>query len=254
MPTRDELINKGRAEKRRSVLDQADVQIALAKKYATELEKVFWTAANTENLEKKRDDLQNYIGEREENRNASQYTRVDETKSVQSAKEFIRKMRIAVSVVEKRSSDRKSLPINSEDLQAGESLGRNTSKIRGYLVKIQDKLAKLDDQLKPYFAGEKVSEACAGHIKALQESNAAQEISVADLPKDTAEMYFRTGDLLNEIETLNRLGQLAFDGDSLTRAQFNKDMILRARAKQAKEGTDEGGSDSVDPVDSAPSA
>jgi hypothetical protein len=55
---------------------------------------------------------------------------------------------------------------------------------------------------------------------------------LAQVPAATQHLYEAKGRLLEAITELNRIGQIAFDGDASSRARFNKDILLRARHKR----------------------
>ncbi|HCF58418.1 MAG TPA: hypothetical protein DFS52_10545 [Myxococcales bacterium] len=68
----------------------------------------------------------------------------------------------------------------------------------------------------------------------LEKADSTQEIAQDEFPKETRAFYLAKGRLLTLIEKLHRI---AFDGDALTAADFNKEMLLRARrAARGKRG------------------
>jgi len=46
-------------------------------------------------------------------------------------------------------------------------------------------------------------------------------------PVETANIYVLAGEILDAIETVNRIAKIAFDGRAEIMAQFNKDLTLR---------------------------
>lgn len=68
----------------------------------------------------------------------------------------------------------------------------------------------------------------------LASADATQELSLSALPADTLAVCERKGRVLRAIEDLNRAGKMAFDGDAVQIARFNKDILLRARKARAQ--------------------
>ena len=61
-------------------------------------------------------------------------------------------------------------------------------------------------------------------------------------------LYEAKGRLLELIERANRVARIAFDGDAVMCARFNKDLLLRggkAKGKQADEETTDPGAEAV---------
>jgi hypothetical protein len=54
-----------------------------------------------------------------------------------------------------------------------------------------------------------------------------QENARAALPEETANIYVLAGEILDAVETVNRIAKIAFDGRAEIMAQFNKDLTLR---------------------------
>ena len=75
--------------------------------------------------------------------------------------------------------------------------------------------------------------AMAGKARiALEQADTTQENEWAQVPESTQRIYEAKGRLLEAIVELNRIGQIAFDGDAVTRARFNKDILLRGRKQK----------------------
>jgi len=148
--------------------------------------------------------------------------------AVTNAKAFRRKLTNIVGIALRK------LPVagvTEESFDAGKSLSRVTPRISTYLGNIHTHLEKADAALKPYFGGASAA-ALAKELKgALDAADTAQEVALANLPKDTLQVYETKGRLLELIEELNRVAKNAFEGNAATAAVFNKDILLRARKK-----------------------
>jgi hypothetical protein len=222
---------KGRKEPLSGLMQQAKVQIALAKQHAKELEERGWTAADTAELEKWCAELNTQFAAKVEARDQSRGATASEHAAIGAAKQLIYEIRNAAPLALRGS---KLEGVTIESFEAGLRLGRSTPKISRYLLKIRPAVLALDEQLKRYFKGQKASELLDAAKKALDEADVSQETKLADLPKDTLAVYEAKGHVLQLIEDLNRCAKVAFYGKAETVAKFNKDILLRARRSRPK--------------------
>ncbi|MBI5493766.1 MAG: hypothetical protein HY904_02000 [Deltaproteobacteria bacterium] len=127
--------------------------------------------------------------------------------------------------------------MNEDDrkaLNAGRKLARSTTLHSAYLTKVRGVVERHSAALKPLMGGERDPLTWLDDVKkALDSAQSTQELSVASLPTETAEVYESKGELLTLIEKANRAGCRAYDGDARTIGLFNKDLILRAVANRA---------------------
>ena len=68
------------------------------------------------------------------------------------------------------------------------------------LEKIHPAVVAMDEQLKPNFGGESAAALVKNALKDLDAAQAAQEVSVASMPRETLEIYETKGRLLAKIE------------------------------------------------------
>ncbi len=111
-----------------------------------------------------------------------------------------------------------------------------------YLMTVRPFVQKMDEQLKIYFAGRSPLAELEAVKTALDKADAVQESARAGLPVETANIYVLAGEILDAIETVNRIAKIAFDGRAEIMAQFNKDLTLRGgktrKATAAEEDED----------------
>jgi hypothetical protein len=102
-----------------------------------------------------------------------------------------------------------------------------------HLNNISEPVKKLESLLKEYLGGESALASLTKAKQNLDEADAVQEITLAGLPQETLKIYETKGRVLEAIEDINRLAKNAFDGQATLIAQFNKDILLRARKERA---------------------
>lgn len=115
-------------------------------------------------------------------------------------------------------------------------LSPSPTSLSKYLTKIRPAVRALDEYLKPRFNGQSPSEILES-LKSdldLDHTDATQEFLKAGLPKSTAHIYLKAGELLDLIEELNVAGKDAYDAEAETAAKFNKDLIQRAKRKSSR--------------------
>lgn len=135
-----------------------------------------------------------------------------------------------------------------ESFHVGATLGRSTPRISRYLNEIRPGVLALDAALAKHFKGQKSSSELDAVKDALDKADTAQELARKNAPGETLSLYEVMGQVLEQIEDLNRAGKIAFDGDAATRGKFNKDVLLRARKARAKKD------EAAPPVGGAPDA
>ena len=86
----------------------------------------------------------------------------------------------------------------------------------------------LEEQLKPFFAGESPLQQLDAVKSALEQSDALQETLRGTLPACTQEIIELNGEVFELIENMNRVAKLAFQDNPEIAAQFNKNLIQRA--------------------------
>ena len=161
-----------------------------------------------------------------------------ESHAIDEAKSFIRRLRNALP---RALRETPSASVTFESFHAGLTLGRSTPKISKYLAEIRPGVATLDIALAKHFKGQLASIELDMLKTALDQADTAQELARVHAPGETLALYEVMGQVLEQIEDLNRAGKIAFDADGATRAKFNKDILLRARKERPKKAKkDEG--------------
>jgi hypothetical protein len=227
-----DLVKKGMREPRAGLRDQGVVSAGLARKYATELGACGWTADDTTEVESLVGALGSKIASQSDAKIASKGKTVDERAARAAAKELVGKVRLGASIVLGKGP----VPgVTMESFEAGHALGQSTPKIAMYMEKILPAVTAIDEQLKPFFGGQKASEMVAAARTALDGSQATQEVAVSAMPRETQEVYETKGRLLRRIEELNKVGKIAFYGQNDIMGQFNKDVLNRSRKSRTAE-------------------
>ena len=227
-----DLVKKGMSEPREGVRDEGVVHIGLGQKYAVEMAACGWAEENTTEIETLVESLGSHVAEQAEARVVSKGTTSNEGSSRASAKALIGKVRLGASIV---LSKTKVPNVTKESFEAGHTLGQSTPKIAMYLEKVPPAVKAIDDQLMPYFGGEKASEMIAAARSNLDVAQATQEVTVSSLPRETQEIYEAMGRLLRQIEEMNKVGKITFYGQGDIMGQFNKDVLNRARKSRKKD-------------------
>ncbi len=230
-----DLVNKGKPEPREGLRDQGLVSSALAEKYEPELIASGWEKGETEELMTLTQTLGSQAAAKAEAARESKKSTVDEGTAINSAKEVIGKIRLAAPIVLRKNP---GSGLTLEAFQSGGSLGRSTPKITMYLEKIKPAVTVLDDKFKPFFGGNSAAALVSSAIKNLDTAQSTQEVSLATLPNETQKIYEIKGRVLTLIEELNRIAKIAFWNRTDLSAQFNKDVLNRAR-KERKDPADE---------------
>lgn len=227
------LATKGRNQPLQALLEQAKISLGLAAKYATTLATAAWTDARSKAMTDEIDALEGDVVSRIDAANVAHHATQKQQDAIDEAKEFVRKLRAAAPMV-LRDTKIEGVPV--EAFHGGGTLNRSVPKIQGYLLGVKGPLAKLDAEFAPYFGGKSPSALLDDVAKALDGADLTQEMGIKSLPDDTLHVYETKGRLLENIEDLNRIAKIAFDGDARARALFNKDILLRAH-KAAKQAT-----------------
>lgn len=232
-----EMAKKGVTVPRVALLDQSAVSAKLRDSTIEALKENGWKEEDT----KEYDRLVSEVGSRSSEQVIAKVDKrgstAHEQTALSNAKQYKRKLDLAA----KDLVATKQLPVTDyQALLAGEAIGRSTPKMVGYLIKAGPIVQKHDALFSPYWKGQSAHACLAVVKKELEGAQATQEFNVASAPEETQKVYESMGKLLSLIERLNRIGRMAFDGDAVKAAQFNKDLILRARVKKGKKDEGEG--------------
>jgi hypothetical protein len=108
-------------------------------------------------------------------------------------------------------------------------LGKSTKGVLEQAARIHPFVVALEEPLKRYFKGQSPTAVLDQAIEGLIAASDAQESKHTSAPLETRALRLAKGKLLDQLELLNRVARIAFDGDAQIRALFNKDILLRAR-------------------------
>ncbi len=220
------MVKKGTSEPRAGLLDQGYVHIKLCQAHEAALADHGWLPASTAEIAALVEGLASQMSEQLEAKESSKGTTRDEVAARAHAKALIGKIRLGAGLVLAQGT----VPgVTIESFNAGERLRQSTSKILGYLGRIESSVRAIDEQLRPYFKGESAAEMVTQARRNLGESEGTQEQKLAALPQDTLKLYETKGRLLQEIENVNKVAKIAFWDRKDLAGQFNKDVINRAR-------------------------
>jgi hypothetical protein len=229
-----DLIEKGMREPREGLRDEAMAHVGIGRKYPTELLAVGWSSERTDEIEALAASLGSRVAQQAEAKAEAHAQTATERAAVANAKDLIGKTRLGVSLP---VSSGRAPATAKEKLEAGHALRQSTPKIAMYLEKILPTVASLDDQLAIYFGGERPSTLLASARSALDAAEQTQEGQKGSVPRETLEIYEAKGLLLCRIEEMNKVGKIAFYGQSDVAGLFNKDVLNRARKTRTKTET-----------------
>ncbi len=232
------LTDKGSKVPIAKLMGQGRVTVELCRKYREDLSNTGWPVEKTEELDQKLFALDAvYSGRSAETETSLKATEI-EASARQGAKAFIRRIRLAAPLVLKNTSIE---GVTEDAFNTKDRLGYATPRISKYLVTIKPFVQKLEEQLKVYFAGKSPTAELEKVKAALDKADALQETLRTGLPKETANIYLIAGEILELIQTVNRIAKIAFDGKAEIIGQFNKDLLLRGgkTRKKANEGEEQ---------------
>lgn len=221
-----ELIEKGMRVSRLGLLDQARVQRGLLGKYILIFNEYGWSDDDTRRLD---DTIALVSSERAasiEARAASKDNLARQEEAVTQAKALKRKFVLAFNDLQ--ASRQLSDHVHQAITKSGR-LRRSPVLISGYFTDIRPHVAAHSTPLRRYFRGAYPLELLDAVVAELDSAQAKQEMDYSALPLETRKVYEAKGLLLSMIEQINRIGKIAFDGDAMKMALFNKDLIQQAR-------------------------
>lgn len=225
------LVAKGSREPRAGLAQQGKVHVGLATHHAAPLAAAGWAAADTTSLQANVTTLEGAVGTQAKAYDHADHTSSTESHALDEAKDFIRKLRNALP---RSLRETPGTGLTLDSFRVGDTLGRSTPKISKYLAEIRPGVVTLDPALAKHFGGQMASIELDAVKSALDHADTAQELARANAPGETLALYGVMGQVLEQIEDLNRSAGIAFAKDPATRAKFNKDILLRARKERPK--------------------
>ena len=212
---------------RAALVEQGLVSEGLAKEFFSSLVKFGWSDAQAKLLRADLDLLQTAEATQADQRSESGAAHAGELSAKVQAKAFIRKLRLAWPLALHDVGAKAT--VSAHDIDGG-TLGESTPRIVAYLTTVAPAIEALDTALTPYLAGVSPKATVVQVRKALEGADTTQELELAQIPESTQRIYEAKGRLAHTLHRLNAIGKIAFDGDAVTRARFNKDILLRAMA------------------------
>jgi hypothetical protein len=229
------LVKKGLKEPRAGLIDQGYVHIKVCQAHEAPLAEHGWPVERTAEMAAMVEELASNMAGQLEARQAAKGATRDEVADRAYAKALIGKIRLGASMV---LVDGPVNGIAMDAFHSGGTLHQSTPKILAHLAKIESATAALDPELKPYFKGESAAAMVATARQNLGGSQGTQEQSLSALPQDTLKLYETKGRLLRGIEQVNKIAKIAFWDRKDLAAQFNKDVLNRARKARKPAATE----------------
>lgn len=228
----DYLVRKGALVPRLGLLDQARVQRKLCGKYVLILKEYGLTDELLGQLDSAIELVESDRAAAIEARTISKDNLLRQENAVTEAKTL--KRRLVLAFNDLQSERRLGDHVLSAITKSGR-MRRSPTLISGYFTDIRPHVEKHSEMLRPYFRGVCPLVLLDATVAELDSAQATQEADYSALPLETRKVYEAKGRLLAIIEKVNRIAKIAFDGDAMTIALFNKDLIQRAR--QARRAT-----------------
>lgn len=233
------LAGKGKREPLKGLVEQGAVQVGLAQRFAAELARRGWTAADTARLQQDLGLVDTERGKQVEARDEAHLKGGGgEQRAVQGAKDYIATLRLAAPGAVLRAQVAGVVDASVKQFSSNGTLGRSTPALLDYLTRVAPVVARLDEHLKPYFDGQSAAALLAGVKQELSAADVTHEVALKGLPADTLQLYEAKGRVLAAIEEVNRVGRIAFRGQAELSGQFNKDLLLRARRERKKQAAE----------------
>lgn len=225
------LVKKGKDVSRKGLLDQSGYHRVLERKYRGALQAAGWRPKDLAAFEDAIAVLESQMAEMIEARAESRENRKDEQAGIDGAKALKRRLVRAFLLLHQDELVRDA---DLRVIQRSGSLKRSTAAILDYLALIRGTVALYDVELRLFFndaSALSLLDEVKGRLESFQ---GIQEANLSALPQETLKVYQAKGELLSNIERMNHIGKIAFDGDATKIAEFNKDLLRRARATRAK--------------------
>ncbi len=225
-PVDPRLVRLGLPYLRAALVEQGLVTEGLAKEFSATLKTYGWSDTKAKSLRATIELLQSAEATQADQRDDARTAHGGELAAKANAKAFVRKLRLAWPLALRDAGGK--VAVAADAIESGGELGRSTPKIIAYLTTVAPAVKALDAQLKVYFGGVSPTATLAQLRPALEGADTTQELELAQVPESTQRIYEAKGRLVEAITEINTLGRIAFDGDAVQRARFNKDLILRA--------------------------
>lgn len=225
----ERLARKGKGQPRQAVLQQARILQKLGADNQVALAEHGWDAADNAQFATDIGALEAALGNRSTSNVEAEHSTKSEQAALDDVKAFLRKLRSALPRVLRKNGP---TGITVSSFVEQEPVRRSTPKAIAHLIKIRSFVVALDEPLKKFFQGKKASDELDAVKTALEQADTHQESAQAAGPADTQTLHEAVGRVLEGIEDLNRTGKIAFERQATKAALFNKDLILRARAKK----------------------
>ncbi|MGI5861504.1 MAG: hypothetical protein ACOX6T_05535 [Myxococcales bacterium] len=243
---RERLAAKGEREPTAGVVEQAGKSLETGTTYKAKLLAHGYTEEKFTELSTQLATITTLLGSRQGLWGAATDATRSEVAAFQALKDHFQRLNLVAPIVIREI---KPAGIEPNCFSVDKRVGRSTRKLLEHADRTRDFVAALDEQLKPYFAGQS---ALAEHDrlrKALFEANAKQEDAREVGPEKTVDLNVAKGRVLELIDDMNRVGRVAFMDNAEIAGRFNKDILLRARRAHRRGDSGKASSESNDPVE-----
>jgi hypothetical protein len=216
------LVEKGRREPRSGLVEEGRAHVELARRYAAPLAANGWWPADTDALDQALAELSPTPGPPVSDGEARD-AQAAEWSAIEEAREFLRRLCLVAPILARRR------PELLEAIPLDQAPGQSAASLSAYLEKIRPGVALLDAGSSRYFKGTTASEDLDRVKRELDTSRAREEAQLGTLPEDDAGISESKGRVLEMIEDLDRVAEIAFEGQAAVLGQFNLDILWQAR-------------------------
>ena len=225
------LVEKGKQYSLSAVTQQGRVLHGHAAEHLAELSPNGWTADDNAALGTNLGTLEDATSDRDKSREDAKSLTLDEGALRSEGKTLSRAIREMAWIVLKDG------PVDGVAYdQFSVKGGRldSTRDVLEYLKLLATRIAPLDTRLERYFGGKKASELALEAWQRLRDADVTQEMTRSELPAGTQALLELKGRVLDQLDELNAIARVTFDGQAELRAKFNKDLLLRGRRTRTK--------------------
>ncbi len=225
------LVEKGKQFSLSAMTQQGRVLHGHAEEHLAELTPRGWTADDNASLGTNLGTLESAAADRDRVREDAKSLTLDEGALRSDGKILCRAIREMAWLVLKDG------PVDGVTYEQFSMKGgrlESTREVLEYLKHLSTRVAPLDAPLARYFGGQKASELALEAWQRLRDADVSQEKTRAELPAETVALLELKGRVLDQIETLNAIARVTFEGQAEIRAKFNKDLLHRGRSTKTR--------------------
>jgi hypothetical protein len=241
------LVSLGKRFATSAVRELGDTSFKLGTEYAPKLAEYGFDGNKLSELGGKSDELANWISTREDKKEgAHAATRVESDK----ADEVTKVLRTVAKTAPMVLRDQGIKDLTPESFKPT-TKSRSTRGIINQVAEVRPFVQKLDESFKPFFHGESPTALLDNAVAALREADNSQEARRSDTPELTTKLNETKGRVLELVDDLICVAQIAFEKQPDIAARFNKSILERSRKKKGAK-SDKGSTDPADPGKAEP--